>query len=99
MEQFEKKWQMMMEQKTSRDMMKDYDESDMQVLFRRGQWQSWRQAIDWLESQGLDDNELTPGEVKHMLEDLQQLERENVSFSSDPMQAHSLAKQHRKKAA
>lgn len=78
--------------------IEDYDESDMEVLFGRGSWQSWDDGIDWLRREGMDDNELTPGETEHMKSDLEQLKKDNVEFTDDYRKAFQLAREHRRAA-
>jgi hypothetical protein len=66
----------------------------MKVLFNRGQWRSWDDAIGWLQRRGMNDNELTPGEVNHMKEDIGCLSKDHVRFTGDYRQAYRLARQH-----
>lgn len=80
-------------------MVKDYTQSDMDVVYRRGDWHSWRDMIHWLETQGERDNELTPGEVIAMVEDLRQVERSGEQFTKDPHKAYEMAHKHRAKKA
>ncbi len=80
-------------------MERDYTQSDMEVVYRRGDWHNWRDMIHWLETKGEGDNELTPGEVIAMVEDLRQVERSGVQFTKDPKQAYEMAHRYRAKAA
>ncbi|MGE5619170.1 MAG: hypothetical protein ACM3US_07920 [Sphingomonadaceae bacterium] len=79
----------------TKKMDREYDLSDMRVVYRRGDWNSWAEMIHWLETEGERDNELTPGEVIAMVEDLRQVERDNTPFTKDPQKAYDLAHQHR----
>ncbi|HEY8477371.1 MAG TPA: hypothetical protein VIN09_10955 [Chloroflexota bacterium] len=76
-------------------MERDYDVSDVEVLFRRGHWRNWNEAIHWLETQGERDNELTPGEVLAMTEDLRKLKQEGTAFTADPHRVYELAHRYR----
>ena len=69
----------------------DYTESDVEALYRRGDWHSWQDEINWLERFGEQDNELTPGETIAMTEDLRSLESRHAPFTSDPDQAYEMA--------
>ncbi len=75
----------------ARKMTKDYAQSDMEALWRRGEWHSYQDAIHWLETKGNDDNELTPGEVMAMEEDLKKLEQENKPFVNNPAEVFNMA--------
>lgn len=79
-------------------MKRDYTESDVEVVYRRGQWRSWDDVIRWLETKGEQDNELTPGEVIAMVEDFRRLNQSGVPFTNDPHRAFQLAHEHRKAA-
>lgn len=50
-----------------------YAQSDVESLFRRGDWQDWDSMIEWLRENGDADNEFTPGEVKSMVGDFSKL--------------------------
>ena len=80
-------------------MERTYDLSDMQVVFRRGDWHSWGDVIHWLATQGERDNELTPGEVIAMVEDLRQVEKSKAPFTKDPHKAYDLAHGYRARKA
>lgn len=80
----------------NKKMTKDYTESDMKALFSRGQWHNWNEAIDWLKKSGERDNELTPGEVIAMVEDLEKLQKSGAAFTNDPAKAFELAHRGRK---
>jgi hypothetical protein len=78
---------------------KDYDASDIEHVFRRGEFRDWRDVLKWLDEHGMDDRRLTPGEAKHMREDFERLRKAKVKFTNDPKQAYELARQHRGRAA
>ncbi|MHB0868616.1 MAG: hypothetical protein ACYC5J_04080 [Chloroflexota bacterium] len=67
-----------------------YDLSDMEAAYRRGHWNSWDDLIHWLETEGEKDNELTPGEVIAMVEDLRLVRDAGVPFTNDPRKAFDL---------
>ncbi len=71
-----------------------YSLSDVEVLYRRGDWHNWRDMIHWLETQGERDNELTPGEVIAMTEDLRRLEDSGAEFTKDPRKAYEAMSSH-----
>ncbi len=71
-----------------------YDLSDMQVVFRRGHWQSWDDVIRWLETEGEADNELTPGETIAITEDLRRVRDAGIPFTNDPHKAYDLVFKH-----
>lgn len=69
---------------TSRNTTKDYDVSDVEHLMRVRPWKSYNEMTDWLERDGYDDNELTPGEVDHLRQDLDGVMKRKTEFISDP---------------
>lgn len=71
-----------------------YELSDMEVVYRRGQWHSWDDVIHWLETEGEKDNELTPGEVIAMTEDLRHVRDAGVPFTNEPREAFDLVFKH-----
>jgi hypothetical protein len=79
---------------TEKNLYKVYDESDVEVVYSRGDWQDWAQMRRWVEREGESDNELTPGEVHHLGEDLKCLQEEGVGFADDPHQAYGLMREH-----
>ncbi|MBE1579539.1 hypothetical protein SAMN05216266_14516 [Amycolatopsis marina] len=46
---------------TEKKLYKVYDESDVEVVYRRGDWQDRGQMRRWVEREGERDNELTLG--------------------------------------
>lgn len=74
-----------------KDWSKGYHISDMETLFSRGDWASYDDVIKWLEDKGEQDNELTPGEVVAMKEDLENLKKKGVEFSKNPREICSWA--------
>jgi hypothetical protein len=81
----------------NKDMRKEYAESDVEVLFRRGEWRNWDDAINWLEQNGDSDNELTPGETIAMKEDLSELRKRGEKFFGDPRKVYDMTRRHRPK--
>jgi hypothetical protein len=71
----------------SRAKDKMYEESDLEHVMRRKDWQNWDELISWLREEGDNDRRLTPGEVKHMVEDLTRLKEQKVPFTKD---AHAI---------
>lgn len=74
---------------------KDYDESDMKVVYSRGLWESWDDIVGWLKESGEEDNELTPGEVEYLIKDIENLKNKGIEFTYDYKQAYDLAKKNR----
>lgn len=75
-----------------KDREKDYAQSDVAVVFRRGDWHSWDEAIGWLAEHGEADNELTPGEVIAMKEDFDKLKKQGKKFTNDPDAVYRMLK-------
>lgn len=74
---------------------RDYGEGDIEVVLSRGDWQDWDDAINWLEENGEQDNELTPGEAVAMAEDLRDLRDQGEPYSNDPNEVYNKAHQYR----
>lgn len=79
---------------SEKKLYKVYDESDVEVVYRRGDWRDWGQLRRWVEREGEQDNELTPGEVHHLGEDVRCLQDEDVQFVPDPHRAYELLREH-----
>lgn len=73
----------------------DYGEGDIEVVLSRGDWQSWDEAINWLEESGEEDNELTPGEAVAMAEDLRKLREQGEPYSSNSADVYKKAHRYR----
>jgi hypothetical protein len=71
----------------SRATEKTYEESDLKNVLQRRDWQNWDELISWLREEGDDYRRLTPGEVKHMVQDLSRLKEQGKPFTKD---AHQL---------
>ncbi len=69
----------------------DYTPSDMEVLYRRGEWHNWQEEIDWLQRFGEQDRKLTPGETVAMAEDLRSVQESGAAFTPNPDQAFQMA--------
>lgn len=70
----------------------DYDESDIEVVYRRGDWSNWTDIVRWLE-RGLSrdeqaDNELSEAESRELLEGFRRLDQRGEKFTSDPRAAY-----------
>ena len=76
----------------NKDIEQHYTKSDLEVVFRRGEWSSWNEVIDWLKEHGEADNELTPGEVIAMKRDLEQLKQQGKQFTADADAVYKLTK-------
>jgi hypothetical protein len=69
----------------------NYDESDIEVVYRRGEWNSWKDIVHWLE-RGLSqdsqaDNELSAAESQQLLQDFRQLDKRHEKFTQNPSAA------------
>jgi hypothetical protein len=69
---------------TNRNTTKDYDASDVEHLMKVRSWKNYAEMIGWLKRDGYDDNELTPGEVDHLLQDLEGAVQRKAAFVTDP---------------
>jgi len=69
----------------------DYQESDMESAYRRGDWHSWQELVRWLEQKGEEHKRLTPGETVAMVEDLRSLMQSGTPFTKDPNRAYQMA--------
>jgi len=78
---------------------KDYELSDVIVVYRQHPWHAWSELVGWLKTNGPDVDWLTPGEVARMLADFSVLDAENVPFVSDPGTAYEVAQAHRQEEA
>jgi hypothetical protein len=76
----------------SRAMEKDYEESDLQHVLRRQEWKNWDEVISWLREEGDNDRRLTPGEVKHMVQDLSRVKEQGEPFTKDAHQIFEKAR-------
>jgi hypothetical protein len=77
-----------------RDEKEGYEKADFDVLYRRHHWHSWDEVIHWLRTKGVDDRDITPGEVDHMAADIQILKDDDIRFTDDPGRAYHLARGH-----
>lgn len=77
---------------------KDYEQSDVEHLMRVRQWRSYPEMIGWLERDGDADPRLTPGEVKHLVEDLSRLHQRRTHFIADPGELYRELKRDRPRA-
>lgn len=79
-----------------RQWTEDYGEGDVKAVLSRGDWRNWNEIIQWLDKKGEQDNELTPGEVIAMREDMQHLREQGASFTSDPSRVFQMMHRFRK---
>jgi hypothetical protein len=68
----------------SKAMEKDYDITDIERLMGKRQWKSYDEMIKWLEKEGDADRRFTPGEVRHMIEDLSRMRASKKPMPQDP---------------
>ncbi|MBO4210842.1 hypothetical protein [Micromonospora echinofusca] len=69
-----------------------YQQSDVEVVYRRGDWRSWSDVERWLE-RGMSrdqqaDNELSEAESRQLLDDVRQLARRGDDLPPDPAGAY-----------
>jgi hypothetical protein len=77
------------------DMQYKYTSSDVDVLLHHSHCHNWDECISWLEKSGEKDRDLTPGESRHMAEDLRSLKQSSIPFNSNPKKVFDLMhKQH-----
>lgn len=81
-------------QHAEKKLNKQFDVSDVEAVYRRGDWHDWGVMRRWIEREGEQDNELTPGEVHHMGEDIACLQEENAPFAENPQRAYELMREH-----
>ncbi|MEO3780550.1 hypothetical protein ABGB16_27820 [Micromonospora sp. B11E3] len=70
----------------------DYQQSDVEVVYRRGDWHSWHDIVRWLE-RGLSrdqqaDNELSEVESRELLDGFRKLDQQATPFTTDPAHAY-----------
>jgi hypothetical protein len=82
----------------SRETEKDYTESDVESVMRVREWKNWDEVISWLRKEGDNHRRLTPGEVKHMVEDFTRLKEQGVPFTTQPDEVYKRAHQARSKS-
>lgn len=68
---------------TSQEKHKDYERSDVAHLMAVRQWHNWEELHDWLRRESDNDNELTPGEVRHLIDDVDRARQRGATFTSD----------------
>ena len=68
-----------------------YKESDVELVYGRGDWNSWDDIVGWfqkrLQSDDQADNELGEQETHELLEDFRRLSEKGEPFTSDPKKA------------
>jgi hypothetical protein len=77
----------------------EYRRPDVEVLFRRGNWRSWDDAIHWLEENGEADGELSPAEALAMREYLASLRDTGFRFRRRPDEAQRLSRRRASRAS
>lgn len=73
-----------------------YDEGVVKKILTRGDFNSWREVITWLDSNADQDNELNAREAKAAMSDFKRLEQEGAPFSKDPSRLLQIIHQHKK---
>jgi hypothetical protein len=74
-------------------MTRTYDESDMDWLFERGQWDSWSEVLHWLEDQAEQDGTLSAARVREMIDDINVLDQSGEAFVNDGRRVFRMARQ------
>lgn len=68
-----------------------YDQSDVEVVYRRGDWHSWADIVQWFEKQlrtnKQADNEFSAQESQQLLEGFKRLNERGAKFTDDPEKA------------
>lgn len=75
---------MKLEDPHSKQMQKDYEQSDIQRLMGKREWHSYDEIINWLKKEGDNDRRFTPGEVRHMIDDFGKLKSRKAQFITEP---------------
>lgn len=70
----------------------DYQQSDVEAVYERGEWNSWEEIIHWLRTEGMNDGRFLPREVAHMIADFTTLAIERRPFLDNPADAFGAAK-------
>lgn len=65
---------------TSQEKQKEYDRSDVEHVMRVQDWNDWSELEKWLRTSGDNDNELTPGEVRHLAQDVARARYRGAEF-------------------
>lgn len=68
----------------SNAMEKDYDVTDVERLMSKREWRSYDEMIKWLQKEGDADRRFTPGEVKHMIDDLSRVREKGKQPPREP---------------
>ncbi len=76
-------------------MTKDYAASDLKLVFEHSHPHTWNDALKWVESEGVGNARLTPGEVDAMKEDLQKMKDDHVPFTDNYEKAYETAHKNR----
>jgi hypothetical protein len=71
---------------SSNAMEKDYEVTDIERLLGKRDWRDYNEMIKWLENEGDADRRFTPGEVKHMIDDLSRMKNMGKPMSKNPEQ-------------
>lgn len=72
----------------------EYDETVMEQLFRRGDWQSWDDCIQWLKSAAYQAGDLAQEHIQSLLAHFMRLKDQQVPFPLDYREAFRLVQLH-----
>lgn len=72
----------------------EYDETVMEQLFRRGDWQNWDDCIQWLKTTAHQASNLTNEHIQSLLSHLTRLKDQQVPFPLDYREAFRLVQLH-----
>lgn len=70
----------------SNAMEKDYDVTDIERLMSKQDWRNYDDMIKWLQKEGDADRRFTPGEVRHMIDDLSRAKTSGRPLAKNPEQ-------------
>jgi hypothetical protein len=69
-------------------------QSDVEAVYRRGDWHGWNDIVRWferkLEHDDQADNELSEAETQELLGKFRQLDKSGREFTSDPAEAYRI---------
>jgi hypothetical protein len=77
---------------SSNAMEKDYDVTDIERLMGKRDWKDPNEMIKWLQKEGDADRRFTPGEVKHMIDDLSKVKNSRQPMAKNPEQLYQQLK-------
>lgn len=72
-----------------------YDERIVKTVLTRGTFNTWDDVIDWLDTEGRQDDELTPREAASISTDFRRLQQEGALFTKDSKRLLDLIRSHK----